>query len=944
LFVSDLFISYSRQDQAFVRRLHDALTSHQHTVFVDWAGIPASAEWMKEIQDAITRSDAILFILSPDFAASQICRTELGLAENNKKRLIPIVYRDVTPQEVPEALAKLNWIFMREGDDFASAVTAVETAVATDFDYVHTATRLQVRAKEWEDKKENVSLLLRGSELTEAESWLAGSGGREPAPSQLHTHYIVASRQASSRRQRGIIGALSVVLALMVVLTGTTLVFYQQANQQRIIATENAINAKINAVAAFSKSTTFGANLDERLLLSLLAVHMSGNNLRYEAHNSLLTLLQGNRDMIGYLHTPNAKVGDGSIKLAESADGKTLVSYSGAGLFVWDMSRQPITPRQLPLPRYYEDPNSTLLAISADGHYAAVAGNSNILTTVDAEMSIISIATGQTVATYPGFIPTAIALSADGKKVAASCFSPTGQRMVAIWGSDSDPQHPSALVTTEHAVTHLAFNNTGTLLALGGDFVTSVWNLATSHVSDIAAIDLNSAPQDTHPEDGLAFSDDGNWLVVSGKSALGSFGETDILKVASGRFSVAAKLSEQGEITAPRDGNFFLASCTDILICTQITIKSVELDPVSTTDVQTLDGVGILAHIAFVAGVNRLAISTDNGDILLWQIPFEDYSDSTELPESSNPETFFSPNGQVVAGFHDDGTLGLWNARTLKQLTDTPQTQGIQFGDATIRTVGVSNDGTEVAALEKTGQILVHRRTSVTTLADPPHILADPQGSDALLQLAMDWSGQHVAALTCVGPEVSCATAELDIWDTSSGKRIAQRTFAAGASIAFTPDGKSLAVGQLNAIAFYDFARNTVTTPIDVSQVGIVDTLAFDPSGKTMAAVTDFNRDSTAPTVFIGGNHYLLQWDIGTGKALGLPQAPGGAPTSLSFDAQGNLYGLAQTFIYRLDYSLANLTSAACGIANRNLTHTEWHQFAGDEPYVKLCRGLPDAP
>jgi hypothetical protein len=163
LFVSHLFISYSRQDQAFVRRLHDALISHHHTVFVDWASIPASAEWMKEIQDAITKSDAILFILSPDFVASPTCRTELAVAEENKKRLIPIVYRDVAAQDVPPALAKLNWIFMREGDDLDAAQAAVETAIATDFAYVHTATRLQVRAKEWEDKKENASLLLRGS-------------------------------------------------------------------------------------------------------------------------------------------------------------------------------------------------------------------------------------------------------------------------------------------------------------------------------------------------------------------------------------------------------------------------------------------------------------------------------------------------------------------------------------------------------------------------------------------------------------------------------------------------------------------------------------------------------------------------------------------------------------------------------------------------------------
>src|SRR5215472_7203848 len=145
---------------------------------------------------------------------------------------------------------------MRESDDFDAALAAVEKAIATDLDYVHAATRLLVRAKEWEDRKENVSLLLRGSELKEAESWLAGSGGREPAPSQLHTHYIMASRQASSRRQRGIIGVLSVVVALMVVLTSTTLVFYQQANQQRAIANENAATAEIRALAAQSLATS----------------------------------------------------------------------------------------------------------------------------------------------------------------------------------------------------------------------------------------------------------------------------------------------------------------------------------------------------------------------------------------------------------------------------------------------------------------------------------------------------------------------------------------------------------------------------------------------------------------------------------------------------------------------------------------------------------------
>ncbi|MBV9465035.1 MAG: toll/interleukin-1 receptor domain-containing protein, partial [Solirubrobacterales bacterium] len=37
-----VFISYSRRDQGFVKRLHDALKSRQYEVWVDWEDIPPS--------------------------------------------------------------------------------------------------------------------------------------------------------------------------------------------------------------------------------------------------------------------------------------------------------------------------------------------------------------------------------------------------------------------------------------------------------------------------------------------------------------------------------------------------------------------------------------------------------------------------------------------------------------------------------------------------------------------------------------------------------------------------------------------------------------------------------------------------------------------------------------------------------------------------------------
>src|SRR5438105_3126849 len=91
--LSDLFLSYSRQDEAFARRLRDRVQAAGRDVWIDVEGIRPSAEWMGEIQEAITSSEAFVFILSPASAASAVCRRELDFASGVNKRVIPVVCR-----------------------------------------------------------------------------------------------------------------------------------------------------------------------------------------------------------------------------------------------------------------------------------------------------------------------------------------------------------------------------------------------------------------------------------------------------------------------------------------------------------------------------------------------------------------------------------------------------------------------------------------------------------------------------------------------------------------------------------------------------------------------------------------------------------------------------------------------------------------------------------
>ena len=164
----DVFVSYAREDREQVRRVDDALQVRGFDTWVDWDILP-SADWMSEVESAITGSDAFLFALSPDSLRSPMCRRELDHATQLRKRIVPVVLRDVDAELVPENVRSLNWVFCRTADEFDSAVDALRIALALDFDWVHDHTRLLVRSIDWETHERDVSRLLRGRDLVAAE-------------------------------------------------------------------------------------------------------------------------------------------------------------------------------------------------------------------------------------------------------------------------------------------------------------------------------------------------------------------------------------------------------------------------------------------------------------------------------------------------------------------------------------------------------------------------------------------------------------------------------------------------------------------------------------------------------------------------------------------------------------------------------------------------------
>src|ERR1700761_8050093 len=113
-----IFISYSRKDIAFADRLERALKARGFEVLIDRTEIYAFEDWWQRIETLIAGADTIVFVLSPDSAASEVALREVSFAASLNKRFAPIVTRRVDDGVVPAPLAELNFIFFDDAARF----------------------------------------------------------------------------------------------------------------------------------------------------------------------------------------------------------------------------------------------------------------------------------------------------------------------------------------------------------------------------------------------------------------------------------------------------------------------------------------------------------------------------------------------------------------------------------------------------------------------------------------------------------------------------------------------------------------------------------------------------------------------------------------------------------------------------------------------------------
>lgn len=197
---SDIFISYSRKDKPIAKKIADSLLAKGYEIWADWEDIPLTVNWWNEIQAGIAGASTFAFLISPDSAMSDVCRQEVQYAVENNKRVIPILYRELTSEEqehLHPAIRTHNWTFFQDEDEtlFEQSLQQLIQVFVMDVEYLRAHTRYFVRAKEWSERNHEKSFLLQGTDSQEAEIWLSESVDKDPAPTPLHYQYINACNQ-----------------------------------------------------------------------------------------------------------------------------------------------------------------------------------------------------------------------------------------------------------------------------------------------------------------------------------------------------------------------------------------------------------------------------------------------------------------------------------------------------------------------------------------------------------------------------------------------------------------------------------------------------------------------------------------------------------------------------------------------------------------------------
>jgi WD40 repeat protein len=960
--MTKVFISYSRKDKVFAGRLTEALQKSELETWIDWEDIPPTADWMDQIHKGIEEADAFLFLLSPDSVASKVCGQEVDHAVQNGKRLIPIVARDVNPNDVHPALGKVNWIYCREADDFDGAINKTLSAIRTDLAWVEAHKRLQVRAIEWERKNKENSFLLRGKDLQDAEQQLSLHATTNPQPTDLQREYTLKSRQVADR-QRRLVTIVSIVAAF--IMLGLAIFGFNRAveatKQKNTAQTAeaNAENQRATAVAnaniALSRQLAAQANnvLSEKpdlaLLLSVEGYKSADTN---EIRDILLKSLLHKPKLITTIDT-EAPV----TSIIFSQDGKYVAAgFENGSVILWKdffKSEQIISIRNdagmVKGLSFNPGSNDVIVLRCKEGEYGSRYG-------LICQFTITNMETQATKKlSASGAVWPAAAISPDGSLLAFN--TTTG---LQLWDVKNDRPLGSSFVIQHGAdIYSLAFSPDNHWLIVGEcsansdtgcfDGIIEGWdiskaNLAIQSLPEILGHQGNAIVS-------LAFDLDGKILATGScihlETLLGNCpgGEVNIWNVdnsTNGQLSLqkigASEFTQSGPVSSlavnRANKNIFESRLGTVSVNAGDERVYLYSEPSFSTG-EPWSGI---SFVGSTSSITSLTISPDGRwlivasikSIRIWELNPEPAIKSALDAGSSGIRslTFISPN--QITGTDNFGNF--WNMDL--------STSSSSFTNSSALGISITApNGVPMALVSlDDGETMQLMDLTTDQPMSPPLVGFEGWGNMA---------GLATGALA-ISPDrnILAATSENQtiLWDLTSMNYeqklspIILDDKAGGISIAFSPDEKYLATGGMkDGVKIWDLKTHSIVLRIFSGAATPFTALAFMPDGRLIAAAdceTYLLTDEAG--AFCQGSEVRL-WDLVTNQSFGAPLSAGtDFIIGLAFDQSGEK--LIATSMYDMnmimwDFKTDHWAQFACTAAGRNLTYIEWEQYFPDRSY-----------
>jgi WD40 repeat protein len=987
---SSVFISYSRKNKAFAQKLNDSLDNSGVEAWVDWEGIPLSSDWMDEITRAIEGADAFLFIISPDSLASDVCKDELELGLKYNKKLVPILHLEPEKgQTMHDALAATNWVYMREQDDFDATLPALIDTIQTDLGWVRQHTRILQRAKEWEGKEKDNSLLLQGTELSGAETWMveaSAQDGREVVP--LQGEYIQSSRLAATKRQRNLLIGVSLALVVSIGMAIFALISRSEAvsNEharatQQVIAEQNEAEAVANEQARATQQVIAEENEKEAIQNAILAqAQRAAAEARiYQAQAGALDLstllaidswqrspsflaediLRRNTSMSA-IPVVQMKQGDSISRIKESPDGKYFASASEDGsVCLWDV----LTGAQ----KLCVQQESAVYDIlfSGDSSFFAAGGD-------DGTVRLWHVADGALLQSYE-FGETEI-WDID--------LRPTGDLM----DLEAKPREQKF----ESAVYKVVYSPNGEWLGIGNSSGrTFLWNTdkfftyeGATHTDEVYALD---------------FSADGRWMVTGGADSVVRATEV----TANG---LARKVMTHGDWVefvqfSPGDNWFVSASDDNKLRVWDVEtgIEKMRMEHsgfvlridisdngawiASTGADQTarvwdaISGSQMIqiplesrgSSILFNETATRLMVGDNAGNLTLWDTSsLLARLNIIEFPELVH-EARYSPDGSKLAVNTDQRNV--WSL----PVADTLSMKDGALGTEIITTDSLTYDLTYspdsvwvAAAASRANKVLLYKKSAPGE---------DNQDAEYLREILLD---SKVYAVDFSPDSTQLATADgngfVRIWDLQSGDEVATLENSSSVrGLGYHPEGKTIAVSIKDQIVIWDIESQKQLHTL--SHVGSLDTIGYSDDGKWFASASSEgtiylwdveNNYALSDTVlqlngqpygfdFSPDGHYLAAgstnyfayvWDLTVGQEVTrLPHND--VVSSVEFSPDGFELATASRKVVQIwDFpslpviSEDTLVESACSHLVSNMSQSEWDLFYAGQEYRPLCTTL----